>query len=259
MSSNPTSYRGPDVEACAHLSECVYEPTYKLRRRVRALALSRNWNLVDLVTISFQNGESRVMVAVTDDDVYVVFRGTVPTRWTSWRVNATGLGRRQWLKGTVHVGYLRMLMQAKYAYRRLVRSAANKLKPITFTGHSQGGAIAFLAAMDETRRRDPRAASSSVTFGQPRCGDRTYCRTAEGRIGTTHTRVTNSRDSIPGVPPVSLGFDHFRYWFHYTRRGKVRRRSQAPGGSRLFSLSGLLHHPMKKYVSKAAANQQTFL
>jgi triacylglycerol lipase len=70
--------------------------------------------------------------------------------------------------------------------------------PIFITGHSLGGALAFLAASVFP----PRAA---YTFGAPKAGDAVF---AFGLDAASVYRMTNHRDIVPAVPPSRIPFDY---------------------------------------------------
>lgn len=82
-------------------------------------------------------------------------------------------------------------------------------KTLTVTGHSLGGAIATLCALDlaaNSKFRRPRI----VTFGSPRVGDPAFVN-AFRRYVRDSVRIYNANDWIPHFPPRSvLGF-HYRH------------------------------------------------
>ncbi|KAG2178215.1 hypothetical protein INT43_003468 [Umbelopsis isabellina] len=76
-------------------------------------------------------------------------------------------------------------------------------------GHSLGGALAILQALD-LYQKDVRFTPSNLavyTFGEPRVGNPTFAQYATG-TGLTIDRSVNQRDIVPHLPPESFGFLH---------------------------------------------------
>jgi acetyl esterase/lipase len=72
------------------------------------------------------------------------------------------------------------------------------LKIITVTGHSLGGALAALAAI-ELRRAYPAALVRVYTFGAPRVGNRAFSALYDAHVPDTWA-VVNLEDPVPRVP-----------------------------------------------------------
>lgn len=78
--------------------------------------------------------------------------------------------------------------------------------PIYVSGHSMGGALATLCALDlrlSLGAPDVRL----FTFGSPRVGNAIFAQWFEQMI-TSHWRFTHNRDIVPSVPPGYMGFYH---------------------------------------------------
>lgn len=75
---------------------------------------------------------------------------------------------------------------------------AQKERPMWFTGHSLGGALATLAAKRYNRVR------GLYTFGSPRVGDLEF----RNHYSATHFRFVNDDDIVPRVPPQALLYHH---------------------------------------------------
>mmetsp|Transcript_72917 Transcript_72917/g.136196 ORF Transcript_72917/g.136196 Transcript_72917/m.136196 type:complete len:808 (-) Transcript_72917:67-2490(-) len=83
---------------------------------------------------------------------------------------------------------------------------------VLFTGHSLGGALASLAALDTSlkSRGEPLAGVKvkAVTYGAPRVGDERFCQVYDVYAHDTW-RVFSASDIIPCMPPTSFfGFTH---------------------------------------------------
>lgn len=82
--------------------------------------------------------------------------------------------------------------------------------PTVFTsGHSLGGALATLAALDlkmTLNLTDVRV----ITFGSPRVGNHVFTKWFEDTVGPSW-RFTHDRDIVPSVPPGYMGFHHLAH------------------------------------------------
>ncbi|MGQ0614442.1 MAG: lipase family protein [Planctomycetaceae bacterium] len=144
-------------------------------------------------TAIFERGAGRALAACGPAFAIVAFRGT---RFGSWRDLEADLrvGRTRWMgPGKVHRGFHDALEGIR---PDLAAWLARIDRPVWFTGHSLGAALATLAYA--RHRRD-----GLVTFGSPRVGNRSFARAfPPGAI-----RVVNGRDPIP-THPWPLLFRH---------------------------------------------------
>lgn len=140
----------------------------------------------------------------------VVFRGTLqPNEWirnlqARQRPFPSGLPRWR-APARVHAGFLSIfdtVFLVRDGARRPIRAALPDLvagRDTTFVGHSLGGALATLAAVEAARLAPRDAARMRVaTFASPRVGDPGFAAMARavGRID----RVCNLVDVVPAVP-----------------------------------------------------------
>ena len=86
-------------------------------------------------------------------------------------------------------------------------------KRVFCTGHSLGGAIAQLVALE---LRSLGMNASIYTFGSPRVGNKNFADYFNNAIKGDNFRITYSNDPVPTVPPNSLGFYHTGTQVHYT-------------------------------------------
>jgi len=240
------AYIGREALTCAELSELVYELPYRIRSRIGKIVGNAQ---VTVRTIPSKN--SRILVAIGSTAIYVVFRGTVFKGLRSWQTNLA-TNRKNWMSGKVHGGFLGVLNLARPFFRPILAQCSNHMKDVYFTGHSQGGAVAFLAAIDNSRPISTSRISRNYTFGQPRAGNNQFCRSAEIRLRGSCSRVVNGRDLVVGLPIVLQGYGHFREYLHYGANGKITRRRQNMG-------SGWFHanindHFMANYRALALKN-----
>lgn len=203
---------------------------------------------------------SRVLVVCRGDRAYVVYRGTN----IAFRSDYCGTRRSvsanvkckklRWGSGLVHSGFLRIVRETESFVHHSIRRHSTDVREIFFTGHSQGGAVAYLAAMTFLLRSGTRSPFAVYTFGQPRAGDAQFSRDAEFRLGAIYGRVVNARDLFVGTPLIRQGYDHTREFFHFGPDQLVTRRMQSCGQGWPFSLGGFKDHSMDNYLRLCVHN-----
>ena len=106
--------------------------------------------------------------------------------------------------GKVHAGF----WEAWQSIRRAVVSKLLTLsqKPIFITGHSLGGALAELCAID--LQGGFTTLHSVYTFGQPRVGNKEFKRYAMRELSGMSFRVVNECDPVPFLPGLLIGYRH---------------------------------------------------
>lgn len=109
---------------------------------------------------------------------------------------------------TVHAGFLFSWIQTRTLIlpdlERLTR--AHPTYQLTLVGHSLGGAVAALAALDFHRRG---WAPHVTTFGEPRVGNDRLAAYLDARFPAptnTFRRLTHIHDPVPLLPPAALGY-----------------------------------------------------
>jgi triacylglycerol lipase len=173
-----------------------------------------------LPTVRFFDGQStQCFVASNNDFIIVTFRGT-ETRVRSERPDYLDVVYdllivvRIWLVpsesgGSVHGGFNQALDEVWWDRKQEGRQvaglksyldelSAQKERPVWFTGHSLGAALATLAADRYGKSR------GLYTFGSPRVGDIEF----RTRFKTTYYRFVNDDDIVTRVPPEVLGYRH---------------------------------------------------
>lgn len=140
--------------------------------------------------------EDRVYTRVEGDTTYVSFAGTEDSR--DAKIDAS-IGDvevpKEWTGGRparAHAGFVRTYA----AIRGAVKVSTPK---VVFAGHSLGGALATLAALDFA----PRAAVTLVTFGAPHVGDGNFVRLFDATVPTC-VRVVNPYDPVTRVLGAQL-------------------------------------------------------
>lgn len=84
-------------------------------------------------------------------------------------------------------------------------------RPVWFTGHSLGGALATLAAdrlVRERTREGLGELGGVYTFGSPLVGDRRFVDGFNSRVGNRSFRFVNDQDAVTRVPLPLVGYRH---------------------------------------------------
>ena len=147
-------------------------------------------------------------VIASDKGNIIAFRGT-QTQIEWWRnLQATQKKyfdpqtKQQY--GKVHQGYLKIVReQINSALIKAVKQLDPNI-PCYITGHSLGGAVATLSAIEIALQvPEIREQIQLYTYAAPRIGDRDFARTHSQLIPNSY-RIVNLSDSVPLVPPIKI-------------------------------------------------------
>lgn len=172
----------------AEFSLLIYAEAEYIDYRLQSLAIEK--------VIRQEAAGLRVLVLVFSTHVVVVFRGTTidcrANILTDLKCLPVAYGRH----GYVHQGFLQGLHSL---WKPLYQSLWPFLdgRPVWFTGHSLGGALATLAF--ERLQQN----AFLVSFGAPRVGNQRFCK----RVARPAFRVVNNNDIVPHLPPGG-GYQH---------------------------------------------------
>ncbi len=75
-------------------------------------------------------------------------------------------------------------------------------RPLWITGHSLGGALAILLALQLSKTSGCKLAGV-VTFGQPKVGDAQFSQAINAQLLPFYRRYVNQRDIVPKLPPLA--------------------------------------------------------
>lgn len=146
------------------------------------------------------NWERFGFILESDDRIILAFRGTSST--TDWISDAIASQEKyKCVKdaGSTHRG----ISNIYYSARQEILPALTKLsvsgKRLFVTGHSLGGALSTLSAMD-VKKNAGFAHPTVYTFGAPRVGDPEFAHAFSERVRDSH-RVYNRYDAVPLLPP----------------------------------------------------------
>src|SRR5712692_2678247 len=164
--------------------------------------------------VGFASGNDKInacLVGTNADGVIVAFRGTLPPRNPDHRQTLLDwindfhaeLITADNLPGKVHEGFWRSLQSL---WLQLVPEVKKQMiggKPLYITGHSKGGGMANLAAMQLAVQ--DRINATVCTFAGPHPGNEAFAAAYNQAIAST--RYEYADDMVPHVPP-SLAFRH---------------------------------------------------
>lgn len=171
---------------------------------------------IDDVIDPDQGAPTKIVIAQDSARAIVSFRGTARLSLEEglenfdefvkgWSVNADIFGSgvpastlAPSLEGELHRGFATLLLDV-WPELRLALDKIPADKELFLTGHSQGGALAVLAAAKLTT--EGRIPSGVYTFGAPRCGDEKFAALYKPRV----TRFELADDIVPLLlPPTGM-------------------------------------------------------
>lgn len=187
------------------LSQLAYEVRHASHKLGPVL---ERWSL-RLVTplardvIGGRTASTRGFVAAGRGAAFVAFAGTDPVALANWITNLN-LGVRP---RDLHSGF-EAAVDAAWPALSAALTDLEPLPPLFVTGHSLGGALAYVAAA--RLWRDKQIAPSAVyTFGAPRAGSAGFARDyIKSGLGERTFRIVHGLDIVPSLPPSALGFRH---------------------------------------------------
>jgi len=142
--------------------------------------------------------------------ITVAFRGTASVRdWIEdceFRMQTLTWEQNN-ISAEVHDGFLKCLDSVLQDVTHQVNSCLQAAsRPVFITGHSLGGALAILCALEMYRQKVPIAAV--YTFGQPRVCNRIFQNLYDAVLFEETFRVVNQNDIVPRTPGVLMGYHH---------------------------------------------------
>lgn len=142
---------------------------------------------------------------VNKDTFVIAFRGSEETGVADW---ITDLKISQQVfpykesgnkKIKVHYGFIEAYQSVREAVLKGAKDTP--LKKIICTGHSLGGALATLAALD-IQFNCPDKQVECYTYGSPKVGNKDFVESYNKRVPNTF-RFVNGIDAVPQIPPIA--------------------------------------------------------
>lgn len=164
----------------------------------------------------------QAFVARADDRVYVAFRGSAA--WLNFYLDvdeyrSVAYGGAACEGCLVHDGFIYAWQDVNTSVVGAVRKAlaATPRGELVVVGHSLGGAVAVLAAL-ELHAAIGRPLAAVYTFGEPRVGNANFAQQYRSRAKLWPTwRVTHAHDIVPHLPPRNWLVPYVLTYEHHTR------------------------------------------
>ncbi|MGO4181344.1 lipase family protein [Paenibacillus sp. MCAF9] len=211
----------------------------------------RTYSLVSEFTAkAYDDSDERFGFVLTSERASVLaFRGSnSAVDWVSDFIAQQTTYRPVKNAGLTHKGFTDIYMSARTQIIEIINQLPQG-RPLFITGHSLGGALATLAALDlanNTAFTDP----IIYTYGAPRVGDPKFASSYNASIGT-HWRFQNEFDIVPHLPTLVYQSPKTKQTYYYMHaKGEVKR------SFRMGSVSG--NHILSSYFADLAQEDPAF-
>lgn len=178
--------------------------------------------LISIENSTFINDETtdtQIHVGVDKNNIYIVCRGTssykdVITDLKIWRKKCI------FLENTlIHSGFLEQYTAVRKKVHDEIELIMNdNIKRVVFCGHSLGGALATIAALDY-KLLNKTNNIECITFASPRVGSKSFAKLFNKIIDTSH-RIVYHRDPVTFLP-TCIRFKHVKGCIHFKKNGKI--------------------------------------
>jgi triacylglycerol lipase len=170
-------------------------------------AILQNLKAEDTGFISVKGADrnsSQAALIEHQDYLCMAFRGT--NELADWLDNINAF-RERVLFGEFHRGFWHSVEDVwNVVHEEYVRLREEKKRPLFFTGHSLGGAMATVAASRFLHQDLP--FTSVYTYGEPRALGKDTARIYNAEAGKRHHRFQNNEDIVTRVPSRLMGYSH---------------------------------------------------
>jgi len=220
----------PDLVSCPFPKDCWPE----WQRAFRELFTKGGMTRFQFIKEPLTN--TQVAVMSNNQVVVVVFRGSEKNvqDWMQIDANFPLIPAPQWGAGVmVHNGFNAAMRSVFTRVRDAIQSQNPRgTKRVWLTGHSLGGALAFLHAQALTRET-PINVQGVSTYGAPRVGNPIWNRTYNSRLGNNTQRWVNNADFVTllvqpvGTQPQQvLTYQHVGMTHNIQANGRIRPNDQ---------------------------------
>jgi len=194
-----------NAQAMMWLSQLAYETDDrdKVGKILKALKLEMRGFGTNTPITGLLPRKACFIVASGHGATFVTFAGTDPLKIQDWFTDLTVAP----LLNVRHEGFVEAARAVRPEIEAAIGNQGAAEQPVFFTGHSMGGALAHIAALD--RLKAGFRATAVYTFGGPRAGGLDFFNDYTPGLGDRTFRLVHGEDIVATVPP-SLGGD-FRH------------------------------------------------
>lgn len=217
---------------CAKLSQDVYRADFSKNAPFAGWPQAS----VSLFQSTLTDTQLAILEDPADNQAVIVFRGSendrdwdtnlqIGTREQSWKKEAFREEMKEVAEAVVdeealvypkeygepsrpvkmHEGFIKAYLSIRDEIHEQVQNSATTQYRVT--GHSLGGAIATLCAVDLQYNFGSKAVIEAYTFGSPRVGNAAFSESYQQRVPNTW-RVVNGWDAVAGLPAPWQGYRH---------------------------------------------------
>ncbi|NOV02494.1 lipase family protein [Paenibacillus planticolens] len=204
-----------DIRTAIFLAAMCKQSYELLEKGPEGVILPRNYRMVSPFTATsiLSRKELFGFIAESDRQIVIVFRGTYgASDWISDAIARQTVFPYAKDGGLVHKGFLDIYNSA----RKQIMAVTAKLsarKTLYLSGHSLGGSLASLCAVDlaaNTKFNEP----SIYTYASPRVGNPDFA-SLFNRITGPRYRIYNTNDIVPELPPIIYKSPRTDQVYHY--------------------------------------------
>ncbi len=199
------------LSASAKLADLAYQEPATVKAELAKLGAQGRF---------FDFNDSQGFIGHTADSIVVGFRGTESKADIREDLKIARVGR-DGLDGRFHKGFsdsIDNLMPSMLPHLREL--LAEKRRPVLVTGHSLGGAMAALFAL-ETAARGVTKNLSLHTFGSPRAMTSAAAEHFDALLPGQALRVVHKSDAVARVPTMLFGWQHVGDVVYIDRKNQV--------------------------------------
>jgi hypothetical protein len=190
-----------------------------------------------------------------EDYLCMAFRGT--NELEDWLDNINVFATNQ-LFGEFHRGFWNSLEDVwKPMDTRCRELQKQKNRPVFFTGHSLGGAMATIAAAKYLQEDKP--FTSVYTFGQPRTMSRKTAQVFNVECKDRFFRFHNNNDLVTRIPARMMNYSHVGSYLYISEEKEIHREpgfwfkfldyfDGALSALKEKGIDGIVDHSMSKYL-----------
>lgn len=217
--------QGPDMGSALFLAAVCGQTYVQFNNKDDGLFLvPRTYRLIgQFMAKSYDNRPERFGFLIESEQCAVLaFRGSSSmVDWVADFIAQQTVYRPVKHAGQTHKGFTDIYMSARDQVHALLGQLPPD-KPLFITGHSLGGALATLAALD-IARNTPFIAPVVYTFGAPRVGDPKFVQAYNYSV-SAHWRFQNEFDIVPHLPPLVYQSPKTKGTYFYLHvKGEVQR------------------------------------